>query len=458
MRKRILAVSLWWAVVALLAAQQRDITIKLTKQERIAIAVPDFRGSGEAQKFMDTFNRILFGDLDESGLFRMVSKSMYPLETPQRPQDFRPPIVSSAPPRGSVAPQPVRQGPWLTDWSEPPASATYLAFGYSGVQAGQLLVFGWLYNVTQPDVANAQVFGKMYFGTLDKDGARKAAHEFAAGIIVQLGFKSLLGTKIYYESGGDVREIWSMDPDGFNKKQLTFYKATSMRPAVSPDRTMLAFTTLVKDAWIIRMQSLVTGGSRPFDNPPASLNAHLDFVPDGKRVIFSSNLSGEGGQLYTANIDGSNPRRLSVSRSIDTEPRVNPKTGNEIVFVSGRSGPQQIYRMNIEGADVERLTDGEGEASNPAWHPDGQHIAFSWTKGLAPGNWNIFIMDVATRQINQLTYGAGRNENPYWAPDGRHLVFSSNREGGTQIWTMLADGTKARKLTTQGVNQKPVWK
>ncbi len=35
---------------------------------------------------------------------------------------------------------------------------------------------------------------------------------------------------------------------------------------------------------------------------------------------------------------------------------------------------------------------------------------------------------------------AGRNENPCWAPDGRHIVFSSNREGGTQIWTMLADG------------------
>jgi TolB protein len=67
-------------------------------------------------------------------------------------------------------------------------------------------------------------------------------------------------------------------------------------------------------------------------------------------------------------------------------------------------------------------------------------------------------MDVATRQFVQLTHGAGRNENPVWAPDGRHLAFSSNREGGNQIWTMLADGTQLRKLTTQGSNLRPVWK
>ena len=104
-----------------------------------------------------------------------------------------------------------------------------------------------------------------------------------------------------------------------------------------------------------------------------------------------------------------------------------------------------------------RLTTGEGEASNPLWHPDGQHIAFAWTRGFAPGNWNVFIMDVASRETVQLTHGAGRNENPTWAPDGRHLVFASNRNGSMQIYTMLADGTEVRQLTSQGINTMPVW-
>ena len=103
------------------------------------------------------------------------------------------------------------------------------------------------------------------------------------------------------------------------------------------------------------------------------------------------------------------------------------------------------------------MTGAWSEAVNPSWHPDGQHIAFAWTKGYDPGNYNIFIMDVATREYVQLTHGAGRNENPTWAADGRHIVFSSNRSGSTQIWTMLGDGTQLRQLTTQGNNQNPVW-
>jgi TolB protein len=113
--------------------------------------------------------------------------------------------------------------------------------------------------------------------------------------------------------------------------------------------------------------------------------------------------------------------------------------------------------MNIEGADVQRLSNGEGEAVNPAWHPDGQHIAFAWTRGFSPGNYNIFVMDVASRQVVQLTHGAGRNENPSWAPDGRRIVFASTRGGSQQIWTMLADGSELRQLTTQSRNEKPVW-
>ena len=63
----------------------------------------------------------------------------------------------------------------------------------------------------------------------------------------------------------------------------------------------------------------------------------------------------------------------------------------------------------------------------------------------------------ASRQFNQLTHDEGRNENPTWAPDGLHLVFQSNRRGGYQIWSMLADGTGVTRLTNQGENWQPVW-
>ncbi len=462
MRPKIVVLLAVALAAAFLPAQQSDVLIKIEQGERTAIAVPDFRASGDAQKFMDAFNQAVYNDLDSSGLFRMVPKSMYPIEVPQRPQDFRPPLAPSAPARkGAPPPQPVRQGPWLTDWSQPPASATYLAFGYAGVQDNRLVVFGWLFNVTESDVATAQALGKMYFGSLDEAGARATGHQYAADILALFGYKGLLGTKIYFDSTrSGFREIWSMDPDGSNQKQVTFYKTDAWQTAVSPDSTLLAYVTEVKrGGWQIRVQSLVTGGRLNFYNPPGTLNYTPEFTPDGKRIIFASNTAKEGdSELVIANVDGADMRPLTFSRTVNTYPRVNPKTGSDLIFVSGRSGMPQIYKMSLEGADVQRITDGEGEAVTPAWSPDGQFIAFSWTKGFAPGNYNIFVMDVATRKYLQLTYGAGRNENPYWAPDGRHIVFSSNRDGGTQIWTMLADGTQVQKLTTQGTNMRPVWK
>ncbi|MEK7403759.1 MAG: translocation protein TolB [Acidobacteriota bacterium] len=453
MKHKLLLLSACLAAAVAMTAQ--DVIIKLTKGELARIAVPDLRGAGEAQPLMGVFNQTLWDDLEGSGLFRMAPKSLYPLQVPQRPEEIRRPPAAA---RGATT-LPSAQGLALADWSNPPVSANYLAIGYTGVQAGQIVLLGWLYNPSQADPAGAQIFGKTYLGPLHENGARKVAHEFAADILKQFGGASLAGTKIYFvsERTRGVKEIWSMDPDGSNQKPLTQYNSISTTPAVSHDGTKVAFTSYLRGNPAIFVHSSETGRRLPFYNPVSSMVGTPTFTPDGRQMVISASVEGWP-QLHIANADGSGLRRLSFVRAIEVEPKVNPKTGADMVFVSGRAGPQQIYRMNMDGADVRLLTTGEGQASNPCWHPDGQHIAFAWTRGYEPGNFNIFVMDVATRRFDQLTTGAGRNENPNWAPDGRHLVFSSNRNGSLQIYTMLADGTQVSKqLTTQGRNTMPVW-
>ena len=191
--------------VAVTLVAQTDMILRIMKSGELAvIAVPDFRASGEAQQYMGIFNATLFQDLQDSGNFRMAPKSMYPLQVPQRAQDWRPP--AGTPPRA--------QGPWLTDWSNPPVSANYLPIGYAGVQNGQMVLFGWFYNVTQPDLTNAQVFYKMYLAPVSEEGARKLAHDFASDILTRLGVPTLAGSKIYFTSTrGGGKEIWSMDHD-----------------------------------------------------------------------------------------------------------------------------------------------------------------------------------------------------------------------------------------------------
>jgi TolB protein len=434
----------------LLFAQQQDISLIIKDGQRPKIAVPDMRGVEAAQTYMNMFNSTLYSDLQDSAVLTMVAKSFYPLDVPQRPTDFKPPLNG------------VKSGPWLTDWSNEPVNANYLTVGYTHVREGRLVLNGWLFNVVQPDVRNAQAFGKLYFGDQSEDGARRIAHEFAADILAHLGYKAMFGSKIsYVRSAGrgnnQTKEIWIMDWDGGSKRQLTHHGSISSFPAVSADGSRLAYTSYAKGTPQIMMMSLETGRILPFLNPRATMTSLPEFTPDG-RLVFASTAAGSPMQLFSSALDGTGLRRVTTSRSIDVEPKVNPKTGTDVVFVSGRSGPQQIYLMGIDGGEATRLTTGEGQASNPAWHPDGQHIAFAWTKGYDPGNFNIFIMDVATRQTVQLTHGAGRNENPSWAPDGRHIVFSSDRSGKTsQIFTMWADGNNVRQLTSEGRNGNPVW-
>jgi TolB protein len=421
---------------------QKIVTDMIKGGQNPNMAVIDFRGATGSQGYMATFNQTLFNDLQDSGLFKMVPKSFFPLQNPQRPEDFKP--VSG-------------QGLALADWATTPSNANYLAFGYTAVQNGQLVLYGWLDDVRQQTAASAQVIGSRYFGSADEAGARKVAHEFANDIIVKFGGGTLAGSKIYFVSDRTGhKEIWVMDYDGGNQRQLTFYKSIAIQPAISPDGTRLAFTSFDKGTPRIVMLDTLTGRPVQFYNQEASLNATPNFSPDGKQIYYSSTAAGHEAQIYAANLNGTNFRRIGVAKAIQVEPKVNPKNGSQIAFVQGPKN-QQVFLMNTEGANVERLSNGEGEASNPAWHPDGQHLLFSWTRGYATGGFNVFLMDTATREYDQLTSAAGRNENPNWGPDGRHLVFKSNRSGSWQIWTMLADGGQLNKLTGKGNNEYPVW-
>ena len=438
-----------WLVAALAAASvalsAQDITIHLQEGQRPALAVPDLRGDAQAQPFMGAFNQTLWNDVQGSGYFKMIDKTLYPKANPQQASDWR-----QAPRSQSGG------GLSMTDWSSPPASANHIAFGYTAVQNGVLVLYGWLYDLGR----GAQTIGARYVASsVDEAGARQVAHLFAADIIAQFGGKSLMGTHIYFTSARTGhKEIWMMDPDGGNQRQITNYRDLSIQPAASPEAGKIAFVSWAHTNPAIFVFAVDPVRDLRFYNQRASVNSSPSFTPDGKQIVYSSSAPNDRCcRVFIANLDGSGFRPISSAGFIDTEPKVNPKTGNQIVFVSGRSGPQQIYRMNMDGSDVERLTPGEGEASNPSWHPGGQIIAYAWTRGFSTGNFNIFTMDVASRNYNQLTHSEGRNENPSWAPDGVHLVFMSTRGGTHQIWTMLADGTQAHQLTTQGSNETPVW-
>lgn len=411
-----------------------------------ALAVTELRGSG-SQQVMAAFNSTLYSDLQASGLFDLRAKSVFPLNNPQRPEDLRPADDN--------------QGYALADWAGSPVNASHLVFGYTAAVNGTLVLYGNVYDTRQTSAQAAQLLAQRYAGSLDDAGAVHLAHEFASDIIQKFGGSvSLLGSRIYFVSdrgaakGGS--EIWAMDWDGGNQTQLTTLKSTSIMPAVSPDGSRVAFTTYAEGQPGIMVIDTQTKRRLPFYNQAASINQNASFSPDGTQIFYASTAAGGPPQIYVAGLDGKGFQRISHREAIEVEPKVNPRNGSQLLMSSG-PGHEQVYMMNTDGIAVERITSGEGEAANPSWHPDGQHIAFSWTRGYAMGDFNVFVMDLSSRDYVQLTHSEGKNENPVWAPDGRHLVFQSNRTGRSQIYTMLADGTQVKQLTFQGTNRFPVW-
>jgi TolB protein len=441
------------AAAILLTAQQRpDFRGVETRNQGLPIlAVPDFRGSGDAQPLSAAFNQTLWSDLEGSGLVKLAPKTMYPTVVPQQPSDLlepRPDVQKAG-------------GRLMSDWSNPPAQANYLAFGYTASKEGLFVAFGYFYDLSQPSLQAAKVIGDIYTAPLNEDGARKAAHDFAAAILKRFGGTTLFGTHIYFASTRTGhKEIWAMDFDGSNQNQVTHFNFIATSPAVSPDGSRLMCTAYPGEGKQARLFLYSTDPLRQLDfvNPPGmTYTAHSSFTTDGRQVLFDG-ATGDAYRIFIADLDGSHARAIRSSKDVEVQPVMNPKNPNMIAFTSDRSGTPQIYTMDANGGSLTRVTNGIGEAHNPAWQPDGAHIAFAWTQGYEPGNLNIFIIDVADGKYVQLTHGEGKNENPSWAPDGIHIAFSSTRSGRQeQIWSMRADGSDLKQLTTGGANSNPFW-
>lgn len=406
--------------------------------EKVRLAASDFKPSSQDPKNADllkAFNDTLWNDLDNAGIFDMVSKSFYPLDVPGNPSEVH-----------------------FEAWSGPPPNASMLAFGDLGATGNSLLVHGWLYDVK--NVGSPQVLGKQYTDAATGDAARLIAHKFANEIIFRLGggVAGIAESKIYFVSDrSGHKEIWMMDYDGSNQRQLTRLGAISLSPRISPDGSRLAFSSLTKTGWEIMMYSMDLDRTVSFPRFGGT-NLSPGWSPDGSRLAFSSSRSGEP-NIYIADASGGNSRRLTSDKGPDVGPTFNRKTGAQVAFVSGRTGLPQIYTMEADGTNAQRVTD-QGYAVSPSWSPNGQFLSFSWFRKYgpgAPGANDIYLMDIASKQWVQLTHDGGRNDFPSWSPDGRHIVFQSSRSGGEQIWTMLADGTKVQQLTFSGHNTQPNW-
>lgn len=180
------------------------------------------------------------------------------------------------------------------------------------------------------------------------------------------------------------------------------------------------------------------------------------------RLAVVSNRDGNA-EIYLVDADGSELERLTTNDDNDTAPAWSPD-GSQIAFASNRDGAEGIYTMAADGSGVRRRTLG-AHAGAPAWSPDGSTLAFELLHdgrhqvaivGRAGGNSDTVFEglpgDQADTVVVFLPDGPGHDGQPDWSPDGQRLAFASDRiafDIGLDIYTMNADGTD-QTLRTHG--------
>ena len=245
-------------------------------------------------------------------------------------------------------------------------------------------------------------------------------------------------------------EIWLMDWDGANQRQITRHGALSILPSWSPDNERMVYTSFVRgtsDMYIINRR----GGGRMRINSGLALNTSATFSPVSNDIAFVGSVRGNP-DIYLIKDDGTNVRRLTTSTSIESTPEWSP-TGREIAFTSGRSGSPQIYIMDAEGTNVRRISHDGNWNDDAVFSPNGGSIAYT---SRVNNRFQIRVANLATGE-SRIIAGEGSNEQPTWSPDGQWIAFQSNRSGKWQVYRMRVDGGDLLQLTFDGENKEPDW-
>jgi len=405
---------------------QTDITIS-GAQAGFPVAIPQMcdqtSGTDLASKIPETISK----DLQISGLFKVLNPASF-IETPGKCTDA-----------GGFS---------YTDWT---------VVGAEGLVKGKVTRSGdrvtaelYLYDVLQ----QKPVIARRYSGS--ESEYAMMAHRFANEILLYFtGERGVFGTRIaYVGTVGRFKELFVMDLDGSNQKQLTNDRGLVYSPSWSQKGDKLVYTSYAARVPDLYISDSEGKGRATRITKRSGLEVGAKFISSGSGLISSASFDGVS-KIVLFDLRGTLLKKITGGSSIDVSPSYSPD-GSQIAFCSNRAGGPQVYTMGADGSNVQRISFLDSRyCTSPAWSPKGDKIAFVCAKG----GFQLFMSDPQGGNAIQLTF-SGDNEDPHWSPDGRFLVFSSTNLGSRskQIGILsLLGGRPTRVTDTSGDSNQPSW-
>ncbi len=258
-------------------------------------------------------------------------------------------------------------------------------------------------------------------------------------------------------------EIYTMNADGSNQKNLSSHPAADYGLGWSPDGQFILFYSNRdgnEDIW--RMNA---DGSNPTNltKHPAGERAAA-WSPDGKEIVFISDRDGEERELYLMKTDGSDQRRISYNKSYIECPSwlsdgsgimftMMVKDKIDTIFVNNGD----IHQISKDGKQLKRLSFKKGFDSGATFSPSFKQIAFY---GPTENKlYDIFLMDSDGKNISNLTNDIIEDYSPSWSPDGEWIAYTSGSKGKYDI-CLIHVLSKEKIQITSGPkrNESPIWK